>query len=138
MKKYSFILFFLCIAPKLFAYNEKLSLLLQAQIKAFNTQNINQMVDSVSDDFVFYYISKDKLMLETKGKPAFRKSMQAYFQADFKPFSTIESYIIDGQRISFKEVVEYKNSQGKIVKASAMGIYQYEKDKIIRAWYFVD
>ena len=108
------------------------------QIKAFDEQDIDRLVHNVSEDFKYSYVTDDETMLEVEGKEKFRQSMQAYFAADMKVHSTVESYIIQGNKISFKEVLSYTNKAGKRVSASSMGVYQIVKGKIRRAWYFVD
>ncbi len=138
MKKASviaFLLFFCCIVQ---ADDEPLKVLLDQQIQALNEQDVESMIDNVSDDFKYYFISNDQLVLQTEGKASFKKSMQSYFNAVQSPQSTIDSYTIHGNRISFKEVISYKSNQGESKSASAMGIYQYKDNKIFRAWYFVD
>lgn len=111
---------------------------LKDQFDAFNTGNIDRLVANVSDDFKWFYITSDTLLLEIKGKEAFRQGMESYFGAGVKVNSEIESYAIDGNRISFREVVSHKNRNGDLVSSSAMGIYQLKDEKIFRAWYFID
>jgi predicted ester cyclase len=64
--------------------------------------------------------------------------MKYYFSAGKKSVSTIEQYAVDGERVSFREVVSHKNKAGETVSSSAMGIYQIRNGKISRAWYFID
>lgn len=138
MKKASviaFLLFFCCIVQ---AHDEPLKKLLDQQIQALNQQDVESMVDNVTEDFKYYFITNDQLVLQTEGKESFKTSMHNYFNAVQNPQSTIESHTIHGDRISFKEVISYKNNQGEPKSASAMGIYQFKGDKIFRAWYFVD
>jgi len=124
------------------AANEKSNLLtlLNDQVDAFNKQNINRLVENVSDDFIWYSLTSDELLIETKGKEAFRQSMNSYYQLRKagQSHSTIESYSIQGKRISFNERVSHLDKNGKIQSASATGIYQIENGKITRAWYFID
>lgn len=113
--------------------------LLQAQFDAYNQRDIERMVNNVSGDFKWYSLTADKLLVETSGKISFKKSMQDYYQSrPQKIHSIIESYTIDGNRISFKEVVSHQNKEGKKVSSSAMGIYEFKEGKIYRAWYFAD
>ncbi len=120
------------------AQSDPIPTVLQDQFEAFNTGDIERLVANVSDDFKWFYITSDTLLLEVKGKDAFRKGMESYFGAGVKVNSEIESYAIEGNRISFKEVVSHKNKNGELVSSSAMGIYQLKDEKIFRAWYFID
>ncbi len=138
MKKASLIailMLFYCTSQ---AQDEPLKQLLDRQILALNTQDIDAMIDNVSDDFKYYFITNDQLILQTDGKADFKTSMLKYFNAVQSPHSEIVSHTIHANRISFKEVISYKNNLGESKSASAMGIYQYKEDKIFRAWYFVD
>lgn len=65
----------------------------------------------------------------------FQTSMINYFADGRKVYSFIEQYAIDGNRVSFREVVSHK---GKDVSSSVMGIYEIVDGRIRRAWYFID
>ncbi len=109
------------------------------QFVAYNNQDVDQLVDNVSEDFKWFYITSDTLLLEVEGKENFRKSMEEYYKYLKSPAtSTVAEYTIHANKISFKEVVEHKNKAGQIVTSSAMGIYEINENKITRAWYFID
>ncbi|MEX0289519.1 MAG: nuclear transport factor 2 family protein [Flavobacteriaceae bacterium] len=112
--------------------------LLNDQVAAFNEQDIDKLVENVSEDFKYFYLTSDELLLEVSGKEKFRKSMEAYFGSGRKVLSTIDDYTIDGNRISFKETVSHLNNSGERVYSSALGIYEVKNDKITRSWYFID
>ena len=131
-------MFFFLFSNFVLAHNEKLLRLLHDQVDAFNQQDVKRLVDNVSEDFKYFYITSNELILEAEGKENFKMSMINYFKSGKKPFAVIASHSIDGNRISFKEVVSHQNQDGKTISSSAMGIYQYKDDKIIRAWYFID
>lgn len=108
------------------------------QIAAFNTQNIERLVHNISENFKFFYITSHQLLLEVEGKEKFRKGMENYFKSVNQVQSEIEAYTIIGNRISFKEVVSYLNSNGKQVDSTALGVYEFKAGKITRSWYFID
>ncbi|MEZ5345987.1 MAG: nuclear transport factor 2 family protein [Pyrinomonadaceae bacterium] len=108
------------------------------QVDAFIKEDVGRLVNNVSDDFKYFYISSDELVLEVEGKDQFEKSMRAYFGRGRKVFSKIESYFIDKNRITFKEIVSHKNKNGETVSSSAIGTYEIKNGKITRSWYFVD
>ncbi len=142
MKKVSFVLILLLVSlvsvAKESTSDNKLYQLLCDQVDAFNNQDVDLLVNNVTQDFKWYSLTSDALLIETDGKQAFKEGMTEYYKSDRKSTSVIESYTIDGNRISFKEVVSHINKEGKKVSSSAMGIYQYKGDKIYRAWYFID
>lgn len=112
--------------------------LLESHIEAFNQSDVESLVNNISDDFKWYYVTSDTLLLEVEGKEAFRKSMESYYKYVGKVTSSVEDLVIQGNLISFKETVSYKNKEGKLVSASSMAVYQFKKNKISRAWYFIE
>ena len=142
--RYPIFLLVACLAfPPVIQSNEYSSKplieLLQDQFDAYNQRDIDRLVNNVTDDFKWYSLTADELLVETSGKDNFKKSMQNYY--DSRPqniHSVIESSTLDGNRISFKEVVSHQTKDGKTISSSAMGIYQFKNGKIYRAWYFVD
>ena len=138
MKKASVIFVLLLFSNFTAAHSKDLLSLLKNQVDAFNQQDVEKLAANVSDDMKYYYLTNDELIIETSGKPAFEEAMANYFQSGNKPHSVIEGHVIDGSRISFKEVVSHINAKGEKVTSSAMGIYQYKDEKIVRAWYFID
>jgi len=138
MKKASVIVILLIVSNIVVAQSNDLLSLLKDQVHAFNNQDVKKLVANVSNDMKYYYLTADELIIETSGKEAFHKAMTNYFKSGNKPHSVIKNHVIDGSRISFKEVVSHKNKKGETVSSSAMGIYQYKDSKIVRAWYFID
>lgn len=137
MKSFMSLLFILFSAAS-YGQDEQLMAVFNDQVDAYNKGDVKRLVDNVSDDFKWFYITADTLLLEVSGKENFRKSMEQYFSAGHNSISSIEESAVDGNRISFKEVVHYKNKKGETVSASAMGIYELKDDKIFRVWYFTD
>jgi hypothetical protein len=138
MKKASVIIVLLIVSNFAAANTNDLLSLLDDQVEAFNKQDVEKLVSNVTDDMKYFYITADELIIETSGKKAFKAAMTNYFKSGNKPHSVIENHVIDGSRISFKEVVSHVNKKGEKVSSSAIGVYQYKGDKIIRAWYFID
>jgi len=126
----------LLLATVSFAQENEIHSILQEQVEAFNTKDIDGLVENVTDDFKWYFIGPDTLHLEVSGKENFRKSMESYFNSIAEVKSEIAEYAIDNNRISFKEVVRYVTSSGITQSASAMGIYEMKNGLIYRAWYF--
>ncbi len=118
--------------------HEPLLDVLMDQIDAFNQRDVTRLVENVSDDFIWFSITSDTLLTEVAGKENFRVSMEAYYESRPPIESSIESYTIDGNKISFKEVVSHHDENGLEVTSSAMGIYEIRSGKIHRAWYFID
>ena len=108
------------------------------QIEAFNKKDVSRLVENVSEDFKYFYITSNELVLEAAGKEKFRQSMEAYFGSGYEVTSKIISHEVVGNKISFKEEVSYLNKEGKRVYSSALGTFEIKNGKITRSWYFVD
>ncbi|MCB0278834.1 MAG: nuclear transport factor 2 family protein [Calditrichaeota bacterium] len=113
--------------------------LVQQQVDAFNKRDIERLTENVSADFTWYSVSNDSSWVELSGKENFRHAMISYFESrNYQITSSIHSYIISGNRLSFEEWVEHRNAAWQIVRSSALAIYQMNDGKIERAWYFVE
>jgi hypothetical protein len=112
--------------------------MLQDQVDAYNRGDVERLVANVSEGFKWFSIASDSLLLEVAGKDDFRKGMESYFEGRTPPHSKIDGYVIDGNRISFREIVSHENADGETVQSSAMGVYEFRDGKIHRGWYFID
>ncbi len=120
------------------AQEQDLYKVLNEQVEAYNAADIDRLVKNITDDFKWFYVTSDSIILEVSGKEELRKAMEGYYSAGFNSVSSIEDYTIDGNRISFKEVVGHRNKKGEMVQSSSMGVYEMRNGKIYRAWYFMD
>lgn len=137
MKRLAIVLTLL-FANGVHAQNGPILDVLYDQVDAFNKGDIDRLVKNVSDDFKWFSITSDTMMINVSGKQNFRTSMINYFADGRKVHSSIEQYAIVGNRVSFREVVSHKGKDGQDVSSSAMGIYEIEDGRIRRAWYFID
>ena len=110
----------------------------QDQVDAFSAGDVQRLVDNVSEDFKWYSLTADTLLVEVEGRDAFRENMEAYFDSRKPVSSTITNYVIHGNRMSFHESVSHMGDDGDSVSSSALGIYQVDNGEITRAWYFID
>lgn len=126
----------LCLSFEVKAQNEPIYSTLMSQVEAFNNRDIEKLTSKISDDFKWYSVGGDTLILEVNGKEDFRKSMESYFINIISNDSEIVEFAIHEDRISFRETVKYKNSRGVSGVSSSMGVYQIKNGLIHRAWYF--
>ncbi|UTW60918.1 nuclear transport factor 2 family protein [bacterium SCSIO 12741] len=110
---------------------------LMDQVEAFKAGDVDRMTENVHDEFKWFYVTADTILLEVSGKKEFKKSMTGYFASIELVDSEIVKWVVDGNRISFQEKVSWNTSKGTRSQTS-MGIYQYKDGKIYRVWYFVD
>ncbi len=136
MRYFLIAVIFSVVSPQAFSQNQEVLKILQDQVKAFNAKDVDKLVINVTEDFKWYYIGADTLLLEVEGQQQFKKNMVAYFEHIKTIKSEIVEYAVEGNRISFKEVVAYETTGGKRGKASAMAVYEIKDHLIYRVWYF--
>ena len=129
---------FIGISSSIAQEEQKILKVFDGQIMAFNNQDVEKLVENVSEDFKYFYITSNELVLEVEGKEKFKQSIMSYFSSGRKVLSEIESYDIVGNKISFKERVSHLNKKGERVYSSAIGVYEIKNSKITRSWYFID
>lgn len=134
--KFKLSVFALFSMATLFAQDLKVYDIVSEQVLAFNAGDVDRLVDQVSEDFKWYYIGSDTLLLELSGKEQFKANMSGYFSEVKSVHAEISEYAIDGNRMSFKEVVTYETVSGKKGSTSAMAVYEVQNDLIYRVWYF--
>lgn len=118
------------------SFAQDLSLLLDKQVQAFNAKDIDEMMAQLHDDFKWYWITTDELVLEVAGKEAFQASMTSYYQSIPQVQSEIVERSVLGNRVSFVETVSYTNNKGNKGESSAMGMYEFKDGLIYRVWYY--
>jgi len=127
----------LCIifagTQSLHAQHHDYEMILQNHIQAFNKKDLNSLVENVTNDFVWFYVTDNSIEKEVSGKDAFKKTMAAYFQDFNETKASISEIIQSGIFITFKETVNWgTNNQVQ----SSIAVYQFEGNKISRVWYF--
>ena len=108
---------------------------LDDQVEAFNSRDVDRMLKNLSDDFVWYSIVGDSMSVEVSGKRDFKVSMKGYYKAFKDVHSEIVSYSISGNKVSFSEKVSFKKN-GKTLSQTSIGVYEIVDGLIVRIWYF--
>ncbi len=138
MKYYLLIFIVLITTSVTLAQSNNVLTTLEDQVAAFNDRDVERLANNVSEDFKWYYLGADTLMLEVEGRENFQNAMEGYFGAFSWVESSITKYVVIGNRISFEEEVKYKTRSGDIATSSSMGIYEIKDGVITRVWYFFD
>ena len=90
MKKQIILIVLILASLDLFAQNDQLLKVFNDQVDAFNQRDVDRLVGNVTDDFKWFYITSDTLLLEVAGKENFKASMVGYFSAVPNVYSSIE------------------------------------------------
>jgi len=133
--KFYFILLFVLLVgiQALPAQSPDYRLLLENQIRAFNEKDLNTLVENVTDDFVWFYVTEYALAEEVRGKVAFKEAMEDYFRNYDDTKTSMYGITQSGNFISFKETTNWGNGQDT---QSSIAVYQFENNKIKKVWYF--
>lgn len=116
---------------------QSLAEVLNRQIEAFNSHDIELMSENLTEDFIWSSVMKDSTVTETKGIEAFKKAMTGYFSHFKDVHSEVVESVSHGKIISFKEQVSWTSEKGKRSQSS-IGVYLIEEGKISRAWYIYE
>lgn len=104
-------------------------------VKAFNSHNVAEMAELVSNDLLYMFISDDKLAVETSGKPAFIKAMTQYFAQIPSARSESEAVMVAGNLVTVRERAHWNAESGPRSQMS-LAVYQIKYQKIHRVWYY--
>ncbi|WP_395374016.1 nuclear transport factor 2 family protein [Marinicella sp. W31] len=104
-------------------------------IKAFNNQNVEQMLVLVSEDITWHYVSGAEVSTETVGKKALAESMRNYFSSCPSCRSKLIRIMATQERISAWEEASWEADSGR-KKQTSLSVYEFKDDLIQRVYYF--
>ena len=107
----------------------------QAYVVAFNNKDVESMLEMVTEDVQWIYITGDKLTVEAKGKPALRKSLTGYFRSAPKVESKLEWLSSTSSRVAALERVSWRSNQ-RSRSQSSLSVYEFVNGKISRIYYY--
>lgn len=109
----------------------------RAFFAATERQDVEQMVDAVSEDFRWIQIDDQRLSVEVVGREQLRSWLQGYFSSTPGLHTELVDLQIDGNYVSLIERVAWTDDDGETERQTATSVYQLGADgKIRRAWYF--
>ena len=129
----SFALILSCTA---FATPPSPETVVRANLDAFNRQEVEALVATVAEDFVWYNIDGARMAPETSGRESLKKGMQSYFKSLPSARSEFESLVVNGAFVSVKERAMWKNKAGESKSQTALADYEVRDGLIKRVWYF--
>ncbi|MBL8521209.1 MAG: nuclear transport factor 2 family protein [Betaproteobacteria bacterium] len=108
----------------------------RANSAAFNAQDVQALVATVAEDFVWFNVEGEKAEVQTRGRAALATGMAGYFKSLPSARSEIESLTVNGAFVSVKERARWKNKAGEDRSQAALAVYEVRAGLIQRVWYF--
>jgi uncharacterized protein len=131
MKILLFILIF--AATNVFAQAE--SKTVRQFIEAFNSRNLDAMMNLATDDVKWFTLAGDKLTTETSDKTSLRKFMEGYFKSCPTCKSKITNVNQNGTRVTMTETESWETANGKKTNDS-FAVYEFVGGRIARVYYY--
>lgn len=104
-------------------------------IAAFNSHDVEAMLQLTHADVQWLYIHEDTLMLEANGVAALEKAMRGYFSMIPSAHSTVEAKMEAGEFVSVWERVRWEGKNGEKTQSS-LAVYEVKEGLIRRVWYY--
>ena len=104
-------------------------------IAAFNTRDIDAMLEMVADDVQWLSIDGDKITVEAKCKEVLRSSMVEYFKSCASCRSRLTHTFSTNSRVSALEVASFETSTG-VQEQRSVSLYEFSNGLIKRVYYF--
>ncbi|MCY7387762.1 MAG: nuclear transport factor 2 family protein [Burkholderiales bacterium] len=108
----------------------------RAYFEAFNRQDIDALVATVAEDFIWYSIENDKMSIEASGRESFRMGVQDYFKALPAARSVAETMTASGPYVSVRERPSWTTRTGEKKSQVAITVYEERNGLIKRVWYY--
>ncbi len=105
-------------------------------IEAYNSHDIDGMLEHMATDVRWMNIDGDELSIATTGKKEFRNIMEGYFEH----FPTAQSTITGSQSVGdFITTIEQASWVWENTPRSqcAMAVYSFEDNLIVNVWYHI-
>jgi ketosteroid isomerase-like protein len=104
-------------------------------VSAFNSRQIDVMMNMVSDDIQWLSVMGDKITVETQGKASLRESLTAYFKSTPSANSDLEWVRASASRVVVLERAGWQDKAGPKSQAS-LAVYEFSGKLISRVYYY--
>ena len=108
----------------------------RANFEAFNRQDIDALVGTVSEDFIWYNIENDKMLIEASGRESLPMGLQDYLKALPTARSVAETMTASGPYVSVRERASWTTRTGEKKSQVAITVYEVRNGLIKRVWYY--
>jgi uncharacterized protein len=104
-------------------------------IEAFNSRNLDAMMNLATDDVKWFTVAGDKLTTETTDKSSLRKFMEGYFKSCPTCKSKVTNISQNGSRVTMTETASWETAKGK-QSSDSFAVYEFVGGKIARVYYY--
>ena len=105
-------------------------------VAAFNTRNIEGMLEVADENVQWLSIKETKVTIETEGKKALRESLERYFRGCPSCKSSLEWVRQSGSRLTAMERASWRDKSGGLKSQAGLSVYEFRNGKILRVYYF--
>ena len=109
--------------------------IVQNYVAAFNAQNVDLMLEMLTDDVQWLTIDGETITKETNSKEELRKVMTDYFNSCSTCRSRLANTFSTGSKVSALEVVSYQTRNG-LKEERSVSLYEFSNSLIKRVYYF--
>ncbi len=103
--------------------------------RAYDDKDYDRMMSFVSDDYEYYGITDEGPQLRAKGKEQAMAGLQMVLESDTYVKGEVEFLKTFGNVVVALEKDQFREGD-KVVTRSTLGIYEYQGDKLTRAFSF--
>ena len=104
-------------------------------VTAFNERDLESMLSKASENIQWLNVDGAKIKVETDGKAALRKSLEAYFRQCPSCRSSLEWVQSAGNRVTALERASWTGKSGPMSQKS-LSVYEFNQEGIVRVFYF--
>jgi len=102
---------------------------------AYDDQDIDKMMSYVTEDYTWYNISEDGAQKLANGRDQAAQGLKMVFGSESYQGGRVDFAKAFGNIVVALEIDTYVED-GKQVEKARLGVYEYDKDKLHRAWSF--
>ncbi len=114
--------------------NQTSTQIVEGFIAAYNTHNVEQMMQYTTKDVRWMHVTGTKVEVETSSRAEFAAAMADYFETLTDANATIIKIIDSGNYVSTVEKVTW-NNDGEQLSQCSIGNFRIKNGKLAEFWY---
>lgn len=108
----------------------------EAFFDAYGQRDLERATALVSEDFVWYAVTADSLVVQARGRDELARSLASYFESVPSARSSVEATLLTGGYIALRERATWTGPDGSDRSAVSLAVYEVRDGLIRRAWYY--
>lgn len=112
--------------------------IIKTYVDAYNERDLETMALQMNPDIQWLNVDGDKIEIVTNGKDELVEMLEGYFEDENFPktISSITQSLTDGPYVAAQETVSWTDDQGTSKSQTALAVYEFKSEQIIRVWYY--